>query len=345
MNASGYPNLLLAAAVLLVSPVDTRGAERAFPAAGVNFSGAEYGKAKARINHDYHYPDESDFAWAKAKGFVMVRLPFSWERLQPTLNGDLDKDELERLSSAVARARAHGLATVLDPHDYATWGGDLIGSPKVPIAAFADFWRRLATRFRSERDVIFGLMNEPKSSILKWAETAQAGLDAVRSTGACNLTLIPGANWTGAHSWNAVIDGASNAQAIAAIKDSGPHAIEFHQYLDHDSSGEHGDCRKPEETVAALSVATAWLRKHRKKGFLGEFGAGSDAQCLAGLDAMLGHMRDNSDVWLGWTYWAAGSWWPPSYPLSIQPRNGKDAPQMATLKKWIGAARAPQGCR
>ncbi len=293
MNASAYKSRAVAVLVLSgLTASQGRAVERALPAAGVNFSGAEYGGVKARINHDYHYPEESDFAWAKSNGFAMIRLPFSWERLQPTLNGELDKEELERLSSSVTRARAHGLATVLDPHAYATWGGDLIGSPKVPISAFADFWRRLATRFRSEKDVIFGLMNEPKSSIPKWAETAQAAIDAVRATGACNLALIPGANWTGAHSWNAVIDGASNAQAIGAVKDSGPHAIEFHQYLDHDSSGEHGDCRKPEETVAALSVATDWLRKTRKKGFLGEFGAGPGAQCQAGLDAMLAHMRD-----------------------------------------------------
>ena len=94
-----------------------------------------------------------------------------------------------------------------------------------------------------------------------------------------------------------------------------------------------------------MSIATEWLRKRKKKGFLGEFGAGPDAQCQAGLDAMLKHMADNSDVWLGWTYWAAGAWWPPTYALSIQPIAGKTAPQMTTLAKWIGKTKAPAGCK
>lgn len=336
--------LLLALAALAPH---ARGAERALPAAGVNLSGAEYGAPPGVFEKTFHYPGKEEFAWAKASGFAVVRLPFLWERLQPTLAGELDRDELQRLTATVARAREQGLTTVLDPHNYAKWRGGLIGSPEVPVEAFADFWRRLGLKFGKDRDVVFGLMNEPQGvGFNAWAGAAQAAVKAIRATGACNLTLIPGANWTGAHSWNAVVDGASNAEAIAGVRDPGPHAIEFHQYLDHDSSGEHAECRKPEEVTAALSIATDWLRKRKRKGFLGEFGAGPDAQCQAGLDAMLKHMADNADVWLGWTYWAAGAWWPPTYALSIQPVAGKPAqPQMATLAKWIGKTRAPAGCK
>ena len=321
-------------------------AERALPAAGVNLSGAEYGSFPGVPEKTYHYPGAEEFAWARASGFAMVRLPFLWERLQPGLMADFDRDELGRLQAAVSLARAQGLTVILDPHNYAKWRGNQIGSADVPVEAFADLWRRLSDKFGKDKDVVFGLMNEPHDIPFKqWSGAAQAAVKAIRGAGACNLTLIPGANWTGAHSWNAVVDGTSNAEAIAAIVDPGPHAIEFHQYLDSDWSGEHAECRKPEEVTAALSIATDWLRRNRKKGYLGEFGAGADAQCQAGLEAMLKHMHDNADVWTGWAYWAAGAWWPPTYALSIQPVAGKTAPQMETLKKYIGKTRAPAGCR
>jgi len=36
---------------------------------------------------------------------------------------------------------------------------------------------------------------------------------------------------------------------------------------------------------------------------------------------------------IGGTYWAAGPWWG-NYPLSVEPRNGQDRPQMAVLLKY-----------
>ncbi len=349
MNLIRFSRALATAAVvacLTASGAHAANSRAPRPAASVNLAGAEFGEPPGVIDKDYHYPGDDEFAWARANGFVVVRLPFLWERLQPNLNEAFDADELARLTAALDRARAHGLTTILDPHNYGRWRGAPIGSPAAPASAFADFWTRLAMRFSGRKDVIFGLMNEPHDMpVAQWAAAAQAAVDAIRSTGACNLTLIPGANWTGAHSWNAEIDGQSNAVAMAAIHDPGPHAFEFHQYLDSDWSGVHAECRKPDESVAALSVATDWLRKRRQKGFLAEFGAGPSAQCLAGLDAMLHHMRANADVWLGWSYWAAGAWWPPTYALSIEPVAGQARPQMATLANWIGKTKAPRGCK
>jgi endoglucanase len=30
---------------------------------------------------------------------------------------------------------------------------------------------------------------------------------------------------------------------------------------------------------------------------------------LAALDQTLKYISENSDVWIGWTFWAAGAWW------------------------------------
>jgi hypothetical protein len=40
---------------------------------------------------------------------------------------------------------------------------------------------------------------------------------------------------------------------------------------------------------------------------------------------------------MGGTYWAAGPWWG-NYPLSVEPRNGQDRPQMAVLLKFAAPA-------
>jgi endoglucanase len=315
------------------------------PSAGVNLAGAEFGQLPGKIEQTYHYPSDAEFDWVKSSGFAVVRLPFVWERLQPTLSGEFDKDELAELKAAVARAEARGLTIIVDPHNYGRWRGEKVGSKGVPVLAFADFWRRLAHEFAGRASVAFGLMNEPHDMpVTQWAAAAQAGVDAIRAAGACNTVLIPGANWSGAHSWKMADDTGSNASVMAAIHDPGPHAFEFHQYLDQDWSGTHAQCRKPAEAVAALSVATDWLREHERKGYLGEFGAGASAKCLAGLDAMLKHMSDNRDVWIGWAYWAAGAWWPKDYALSIQPVDGKQRPQMKVLSKWIGPGQSLRGC-
>jgi len=314
------------------------------PAAGVNLAGAEYGQPPGKAEKDFHFPSEAEYAWAKRKGFAVVRLPFLWERLQPALERDLNEDHLALLKESVARARAQKLSIILDVHNYGRWRGGPIGTDIVPDRAFADLWRRLAQKFGGQSDVVFGLMNEPHDmKAATWAKSAQAAIDAIRATGACNLVLVPGVNWTGAHSWKKDGKYGANGEAMRAIQDKGAHAFEFHQYLDADWSGTSGQCRKKDEVVAALSVATDWLRQNKSQGFLGEFGASENEQCREGLDAMLAHMAENADVWTGWTYWAAGAWWPKDYPLSIEPKDGEDRPQMKVLAKWIGGA-LPNAC-
>jgi len=53
---------------------------------------------------------------------------------------------------------------------------------------------------------------------------------------------------------------------------------------------------------------------------------------VATLNTMLKGM--DGPQWRGWTYWAAGRWWG-NYPMSVQPKNGEDTPQMTVLKKYF----------
>lgn len=320
-----------------LSPASAQTA-RVLEYAGINLSGAEFNSSKKPgvLYKDYTYPSESDYAYYASKGMNVVRLPFLWERLQPQANGALDSQQLSLLQTAVKRAKAQNLRVVLDVHNYAKYYGKRIGT-ETPVAVFADFWGKLAAEFKDDDSVIFGLMNEPNGIDAKaWAYAAQAGLDAIRATGARNLVLVPGTAYSGAHSWNgAWYGGTSNGEALLAITDPANRiAFEAHQYLDADYSGTSGACQSEQIGAQKLQVFTAWLREHHKVGFLGEFAVGSDPVCLAALESMLEHIQTNADVWLGWTYWAGGAWWKSDYPFNVQPdKEGNEKPQMTVLSK------------
>ena len=344
MARSGTANLLLVLTVLgslANANVSMNANAETLRFTGVNIAGAEFNgrKLPGRPSTDYFYPSKPMIDHFAQKGMNTIRLPFLWERLQPALSGELDPAELKRLDDTVQYATGRGLHVVLDVHNYAAYRRAPIGTADVTAASLGDLWRRIAMHFKPNRDVIFGLVNEPKGLKTEtWLEAANAAIAAIRETGARQLILVPGNAWTGAHSWTSRGYGTPNAEAMLGVTDpANNYAFEVHQYLDKDFSGTKPECRNEQAGVVALQKFTEWLKTNRKRGFLGEFGGGSDPVCLAALDGMLTHMAENKAVWLGWTYWAAG-FWPPSYFTSVQPVNGVDTPQMAVLLKHVAAS-------
>jgi endoglucanase len=304
---------------------------------GINLAGAEFQSKHIPgvYGKNYVYPTPVDISYFLNKGMNVFRLPFRWERLQHRLNEDFDPAELRRIDTVVNFATFKGAHVILDPHNYARYRSKLIGSEETPIEAFAEFWSRLASQYKDNRRVIFGLMNEPNGiDSMVWQQAASAAILAIRKAGANNLVLVPGSAWTGAHSWMRPRDGAPNAVAMLEVRDPlNNFAFEAHQYFDFNHSGTSDFCQSEDVGVQTLSAFTGWLRKNRHKGFLGEFGAAANSTCLAALDNTLKYIEMNSDVWLGWTYWAAGAWWN-NYPFSVQPERGVDKPQMGILMRY-----------
>ncbi|OQP83278.1 cellulase [Xanthomonas phaseoli pv. syngonii LMG 9055] len=311
---------------------------------GVNLSGAEFNSRKkpGTLFKDYTYPAASDFSYFAGKGMNTIRLPFLWERVQPELNGQLDQAQLGLIKKSLEAAKANKQYLILDLHNYATYNGKRIGTSDVPAGALADLWRRLALEFKDDKAVMFGLMNEPNNiSASEWAGAAQGAINAIRKTGAKNLILVPGTAYTGAHSWySPTTDGYSNATALTSIYDPlNRYAFEVHQYLDADSSGTSSTCVSSTIGAERLRNFTQWLRTNGKRGFLAEFGTANNEVCNQALQGMLAHMEANADVLLGWAWWAAGSWWKPDYPFTVQPgKDGSDKPQMAILSKYARRA-------
>ena len=91
----------------------------------------------------------------------VVRLPFLWERIQPSEIGSLDGSgtrsarrcgELRHRQGPEDRNRAAQLRF---------WLRLINDSAQTPNSAFADLWGKLAVHYKSNPGVIFGLMNEP----------------------------------------------------------------------------------------------------------------------------------------------------------------------------------------
>ncbi len=299
---------------------------------GVNLDAADFGQSvPGTLGRDYTWPTAAEVDYFVGKGMNSFRVGFRWERVQHTAKGELDATYVAALEKLTTYATAKGALVVLNPQNFARYY-----SAVAPADVFADFWRRLAERFRGNPRVAFGLMNEPNTMPTEqWAATASAGIAAIRAAGAKNLILVPGNAWTGAHSWSDTWYGTSNAVAMLAVTDEN-FAIEVHDYLDADASGGGSECVDSSVGSRRLKNVVEWARANRRRVWLGELGAPATATCRAAASDLLSYIGANADVVLGWAWWSAGPWWG-SYPLSIEPAPG-DRPQMTWLSSFLPAA-------
>jgi endoglucanase len=302
---------------------------------GVNLAGAEFGwNVPGVFGTDYTYPTHAEVDYYAAKGMSVIRLPFLWERIQRTELGPLDAAELGRLDDVVNYVTGKGLKIEIEPHNYGYGFGALIGSAETPNSSFADLWGKLAFHFKSNPDVMFGLMNEPHDqSASAWLGSANAAIAAIRSAGAAQQILVPGSYWDGAWTWTTT----DNAAVIGTGVQDPAHnfAFEVHQYLDADGSGTHAGVVSATIGVERLTAITQWAEATGNRLFLGEVGVTTDQTSLTAFDGMLTYMQQHTGAWQGVTYWAGGPWWG-NYMFSIEPQNGIDKPQMGILLQHLG---------
>ncbi len=324
-----------------VGPVPGSAPGRPTQLYGVNLAGLGFGDnafpGKRFVN--YVVPSAEDVAYFADKGATVIRLDFRWERLQHALRGPLDAEYLGDIRGLVDEITGRGLVAILDLHNYARRKTvtkdkvvvDLLGTPSLPDDAFADVWRRLANEFKGNPLVWFGLMNEPhEMPTRQWLRSANVAAKAIRDTGATNKILVMGNHWGGAKDFVST----DNAAVMAGFHDPGNNfAFEVHQYLDAPPTS-FGGPAVPGSGATVLSQVTRWARSKGFKLFLGEFAFLGTPHDMTEGKTMLEFIENNSDVWLGWTWWAAGPWWG-DYYYSLQPVNGQDRPQMEVLLPYF----------
>jgi len=250
--------------------------------AGVAESGGEFGAygtpgtgIPGTFGKEYKFIDEAGVDTYVDQNHVnLFRIAFLLERMSPPSTGlgkTFDETHFGHFKDAVDYVTVtKGAYAILDPHNYMRYNdpsaqpysGSVIGNTSDDKAAttaqFGEFWGELASRFKDNEKVIFGLMNEPHDMTTELVlQNNQAAIDAIRTAGAENLIIMPGNSWTGGHAWT---EGSDPSSALMnKFKDPANNtAIDIHEYLDVDFSGGHQDCVS--DPATHLKDLTAWLK-------------------------------------------------------------------------------------
>jgi endoglucanase len=290
---------------------------------GINRAGAEYGDEWDGWTGQTYYtlaaPTDlaTELEFYANSGFNMLRLPISWERLQHDLYGDLDPTYSNQVMALVDQAAARGFGVIIDLHNYnryATGAFDLdgnqldsytqcnMGDGELDATHLADVWTKLANLCLARTDVVFNLMNEPHDFPIisdDWFAMLQTVIDAIRTTGASQLILVPNSRGSDVDHWNTYAPNGGSLDSIAAlsISDSGDNfAFDMHAYLDNPPTAT--------SYVDLVTPVTQWAKDNGSLLFLSELGVTNGAPNGAvALDNLLSYLDANSDVWLGWTPW------------------------------------------
>ncbi|KAI0974889.1 glycoside hydrolase family 5 protein [Xylaria arbuscula] len=314
---------ILTAAVTVASavatPTKTKKRASKFQFVGASESGAEFGNTALPgiLDKDYTWPDQNAINTLIGKGMNTFRIPIMMERLIPSqLTGTVNETYASGLDTIVNFITGKGAYAIVDPHNFGRYYSNII----TDADGFGAWWTTVAKRYASNSKVIFDTNNEfhdEDNAVV--ASLNQKAIDAIRAAGATSQYIFAeGNSWTGAWHWTS----SGTADGMAKLTDPSNKTIyEMHQYLDSDGSGTSTTCVSSTIGKERLQDATAWLKANGKKAILGETAGGSNAQCIAALQDMLGYMADNSDVWSGWLWWGAGPWWG-NYIYGMEPPSG-----------------------
>ncbi|KZT55893.1 glycoside hydrolase family 5 protein [Calocera cornea HHB12733] len=302
--------------------------------AGINISGFDFGcDTSGDCTAAGAYPPLTQYYgpdgygqmthFVKDDTFNMFRLPVGWQFLtNNVLGGTLNQTNFAKYDTLVQDCLGLGAHCIIDIHNYARWNGEIIGQGGPPDSDLAALWTSLATYYKSTTNVIFGIMNEPHDlpNVTTWANTVQASVTAIRNAGATTqYILLPGNDYTSAATiWS---DGSGAALLNVKNPDGTKTNLIFdvHKYSDSDNSGTSATC-VTDNISTAFGPLADWLRSNGRQAINSEFGGGNDAGCISYIATQLAYLNTNSDVYLGWTGWAAGSF-DPSYVLSMVPTN------------------------
>ncbi|MBB3103054.1 endoglucanase [Azomonas macrocytogenes] len=332
-NTVGYPNFVSTGTTTDAAP--TAQVANPINLVGVNLAGADFsGTAYPGVyGTQYIYPGESYFKKYADMGMKLVRLPFLWERIQPTLNTELQSAELARLMQCLDYAQKYDVKVILNLHNYYRYYNKQIASSEVPISAFADFWQRLAQKVVNHPAVYgYDLMNEPHDTNGYWPQAALAAAKAIRTVDENRWVFIPGDQWANAYYWPNF-----NNRLIANpwMRDPNNNLVyEAHLYIDEDFSGtytNHSEAFDPMLGVSRVKPFVDWLKQNKLRGYLGEHGVPDySPSAMVAMDNLLNYLGQNC---IPMTYWAAGPWWV-NYPLSLDVDSGAARPQLPILQKY-----------
>ncbi|KAG1859186.1 glycoside hydrolase family 5 protein [Suillus tomentosus] len=275
-------------------------------------------------------------------GYNVFRLPVGWQYLtNDKMTGVLDKTQFAKYNTLVSDCLSTGAYCEIDIHNYARYNGQIIGQGGPSNKIFAQLWSNIASHWKNETKVIFGVMNEPHDipNITAWAASvqvcvpcSQASNDTKNSSelecsyshpvsmeaGAkTQMILLPGTDYASAKTFVS----SGSAKALAKVKNpDGTFTnliMDVHRYFDYDGSGTNAECVTNGIEDSWTPLAT-WLRANGRKALNSETGGGNVESCIKYISQAISYQASQSDVILGYIGWAAGSF-ATNYVLSQVP--------------------------
>lgn len=329
---------------------------------GINLAGAEFGTHQAdfsnqnsgKYGQDYIFPSTKTLGYFGARGLRIIRLPLSWERLQPSLGGDLDSVYVGRVLEQLDAASYHGCKVVLDLHNYGRYraaeGGLVMELTLDDLGGLrhehlSDLWLRLGQRVRKHPALLaYGLMNEPHDmGAGNWHASSSQVVRTLRKEGDRTWIWVAGDGWSKAHEWT------KHNPTSPWIKDPLDRTVyEAHVYFDSDGSGRYQATFAQElqldpglamRGVQRLEPFVRWCKEGGVYGVIGEFGVPwYDQDWIPVLDRFLERI---DEVGMSATAWAGGDWWG-DYPLSLEPRGGTEVAPLLAIMRFTAGGRDPK---
>lgn len=270
---------------------------------GVNLAGNNrYIGATTWATHD-------GLLYLQNKGFNAYRINTTWENMQPQLMGPLSTTNTTGLIANVQQITSANGYAIIDFHNQMRRKnldadpGLVVGESTVTAAMLADGWAKVATLFKDNPQVIFNISNEPHDqSSTTLAASYTTVIAAIRNVGAKNLIVLDGNNYSDPGSWVS----SGNGSAMASVVDSADNLV-FAPHMYFDLAGGTKTTCVPGVAInpVNLGAVTAWARTNKKRLFLGEFGGAANSTCLREIEDAATFVEANSDVWIGWSNFAA----------------------------------------
>lgn len=307
---------------------------------GITLCGAEFGEKNLPgvLNVHYTYPTVKDIHYFASKGIKLIQLPFKWERIQQNLGGPLNQRELLLIQQFVDNCAYYDVKVNLVLQNFGRYSINnieyIVGGNVVSANHLADFWQKMAKAMINKQNIVaFTLMNEPHDMQgYNWPYTVQKVINSIRQADGITALIIDGENYSNPATWEYYNDN------LKYLKDPANNIyFNAHCYFDNDYSGRYKvsydyDGANEWTGVQRIQPFINWLKKNNLKGYVGEFGIPkNDARWFKVLNNFLECLKRNN---LKGSYWAAGPWWK-NYPLSIQPENNQDQPQLLVYQKYF----------
>ncbi|KAL6792977.1 glycoside hydrolase family 5 protein [Trichoderma sp. SZMC 28012] len=257
--------------------------------------------------------------FAEDDGLNVFRISATWQFvLNNTVDGELDELNWGSYNKVIDACLVTGAWCMIDMHNFARYNGGIIGQGGVSDDIFVNLWVQIARYYVDNDKIIFGLMNEPHDiDINIWAETCQKVVTAIRKAGATSqMILLPGTNFASVESY--VSTGSADALSKITNPDGSTDLLYFdvHKYLDINNSGSHVECTQ--DNVQAFEDFATWLRQNKRQAIISETGASMDPSCMVDFCAQNKAISANSDVYIGFVGWGAGSF-DTTYILTLTP--------------------------